>query len=207
MTDRRACPFDRLRAGSEPVEGRRTAFPGDEGLREETVRSTLAFKGLLIRVRVDRVRLADGSETRREVVEHPGAVAILPLLDDGRVVLERQFRQPTRAVLWEIPAGTLKPGEDPEECARRELREETGYAAETLELLASLYLAPGYSSEVIHLFVARGLRQAGRNTDVDERVHPVALELDRVVDMIRRGEIRDAKTVCAVLLAQERARG
>jgi ADP-ribose pyrophosphatase len=176
-------------------------LPGDEALREETVGSERAFDGSLLHVRVDRVRLADGTEARREVVEHPGAVAILPLLDDGRVVLERQFRQPAGEILWEIPAGTLKPGEDPEECARRELAEETGYSPESLEPLASIYLAPGYSSEIIHLFVARRLRPVARNTDHDERVHPVAVEMERVIAMIASGEIRDAKTVCAVLLA------
>jgi ADP-ribose pyrophosphatase len=182
-------------------------LPGDEALREETVGSESAFDGNLLHVRVDRVRLADGTEARREVVEHPGAVAILPLLDDGRVVLERQFRQPAGEILWEIPAGTLKPGEDPEECARRELAEETGYSPDSLEPLASVYLAPGYSSEMIHLFAARGLRPVQRNPDYDERVHPVAVEMERVIAMIASGEIRDAKTVCAVLLGQGRMAG
>ena len=181
-----------------------TELPGDEGLREETTASTRVFKGHLISVRVDRVRLADGTEARREVVEHPGAVAVLPLLDDGRVILERQFRQPTREVLWEIPAGTLTPGESPEDCARRELAEEIGYVPQRLEPLASLYLAPGYSSEMIHLFVARGLREAAQRTDPDERICPVALDFDQVLAMIASGEIKDAKTVCAVLLARER---
>jgi ADP-ribose pyrophosphatase len=182
-----------------------TNHPGDEALREETVASTRAFKGSLINVRVDRVRLADGTESRREVVEHPGAVAVLPFLDERNIVLERQFRQPTGEVLWEIPAGTLHPGEDPEHCARRELEEETGYAADKLELLASPYLAPGYSSEVIHIFVATGLRKTERNTDHDERVHPVVIEFERVLAMIAGGEIKDAKTVCAVLLMACRA--
>jgi ADP-ribose pyrophosphatase len=177
--------------------------PADEGLREQTVASTRAFKGHLISVRVDRVRLADGSEARREVVEHPGAVAVLPMLDDGRVILERQFRQPTREVLWEIPAGTLTPGESAQDCARRELAEETGYSPETLELLASVYLAPGYSSEMIHLFVARGLREVGANRDHDERIQPVVIEFERVLAMISGGEIKDAKTVCAALLAEK----
>jgi len=183
-----------------------TDLPEDEGLREETVASTRTFKGHLISVRVDRVRLADGSEARREVVEHPGAVAILPILDDGRVILERQFRQPAGEVLWEIPAGTLHEGEDPQDCARRELAEETGYRPDILEPLASVYLAPGYSTEVIHLFVARGLQPVGQRTDVDERVRTVILDFDRVLEMIATGEIRDAKTVCAVLLARDSLR-
>jgi ADP-ribose pyrophosphatase len=181
-----------------------TDIPGDEALREETVRSIRTFKGMLINVRVDRVRLADGDESRREVVEHPGAVAILPILDDGRVLVERQYRQPAREVLWEIPAGTLHQGEEPEACARRELAEETGYSPERLEHLTSVYLAPGYSTEMIHLFVARGLAAAALNLDHDERIRTVALEFDRVLDMIATGEIKDAKTVCAVLLARER---
>lgn len=181
--------------------------PADEALREETIASTRTFKGHLISVRVDRVRLADGSEARREVVEHPGAVAVLPMLDDGRVILERQFRQPTREVLWEIPAGTLTPDESPEDCARRELEEEIGYRPESLEPLASVYLAPGYSSEMIHLFLARGLREVGAKTDHDERIRPVVIEFERVLAMIASGEIKDAKTVCAVLLWQERGGG
>ncbi|UCH36706.1 MAG: NUDIX hydrolase [Armatimonadota bacterium] len=179
-------------------------MPGDEALREETVKSIRTFKGMLINVRVDRVRLADGGETRREVVEHPGAVAILPMLDDGRVILLRQFRQPAKEVLWEIPAGTLHQGEAPEDCARRELTEEIGREPERLEPLAQLYLSPGYSSELMHLFLARGLREAYGKADDDERVRPVTLDFDRVLDMIHSGEIKDAKTVCAVLLAQAR---
>jgi ADP-ribose pyrophosphatase len=180
-----------------------TELPEDESLREETIASIRTFKGHLVNLRVDRVRLADGSEARREVVEHPGAVAVLPMLDDGRVILERQFRQPAGKVLWEIPAGTLTPGEAPEDCARRELAEETGYRPDVLEPLASVYLAPGYSTEVIHLFVARGLQLVGQQTDADERVRAVVLDFDRVLGMIASGEIKDAKTVCAVLLAKD----
>lgn len=175
----------------------------DDELREETITSQGVFDGRLLKVRVDTVRLADGSEARREVVEHPGAVAILPLLDDGRVILERQWRQPVGEVLWEMPAGTLTPGETPEACARRELAEEIGFAPEKLERLASVYLAPGYSSEIIHLFVARGLRPVEGHTDADERIRAVPLTLDRVRAMIASGEIRDAKTVCALLLATD----
>ena len=181
--------------------------PTDEALREVTIASTRTFKGNLINVRVDRVRLSDGTESRREVVEHPGAVAVLPMLDEGRVILERQFRQPTREVLWEIPAGTLTPGESPADCARRELEEEIGYRPESLEPLASVYLAPGYSSEMIHLFVARGLCKVATNRDHDERIHPVVIEFERVLAMIAAGEIKDAKTVCAVLLWRSRDRG
>ena len=181
-----------------------TDLPGDEALRERTIRSSEAFAGRLVKVRVDTVRLADGSEARREVVGHPGAVAILPLLDDGRVILERQFRQPVSEILWEIPAGTLKRGEDPEDCARRELAEETGYSPNKLELLASVYLAPGYSSELIRLFVARGLRKTAPNTDADERIRTFAVEFDRLLEMIATGEIKDAKTICAALLARQR---
>lgn len=174
----------------------------DDALREETVASQRAFDGRLVKVRVDTVRLADGSEARREVVEHPGAVAVLPVLDDGRVILERQWRQPVGEALWEIPAGTLTPGEAPEDCARRELAEEIGYAPGGLERLTSVFLAPGYSSEMIHLFVARGLREVEGHADADERIHAAPLTLDRVRAMIANGEIRDAKTVCAVLLAR-----
>lgn len=183
-----------------------TDHPDDAALREELVSSEPGFDGRLLHVRVDHVRLADGTPARREVVQHPGAVAILPMLDDRRVVLLRQFRQPAGEVLWEVPAGTLHPGEAPADCARRELIEEIGYAAGSLEPLTSMYVAPGYTSEIIHLFVARDLRPAPPNLDHDERLHPVVLDLDQVHAMIATSEIRDAKTICAVLLAAEARR-
>lgn len=170
---------------------------------EVTLHSRRVFEGKVVSLRVDTVRIANGREATREVVEHPGAVAMVPFLPDGRVILVRQFRQATGRVLLEIPAGTLHPGEEPEECARRELREEIGYEPGRLERMFSSYLAPGYSSEMLHVFLAGELKPAEGSTDEDETVEAEVLPLQKAVDMIRTGEIKDAKTICGLLLGRD----
>jgi len=177
----------------------------DRDLRERLIASKTVFEGRLISVSVDEVELADGRRTRREVVHHPGAAAVVPVLPDGRVVMIRQYRHATGSVLYELPAGLCEPGEAPVECARRELGEEVGYQAEEMELLFSVYLSPGYSSELIHVFLAGGLRPVEAEADADEQVVPVALPLDAVVAMIARGEVQNAAAVCGVLAAAQRA--
>ncbi len=172
----------------------------DARLRERLIASQTVFEGRLISVRVDEVELPDGGQARREVVIHPGAAAIVPLLPDGRVVMIRQYRHPTGATLYELPAGVLGAGESPLDCARRELAEETGYQAENLRLLFSTYLSPGFSSEIIHIFVATGLRPAtGASLDEDERLELVTLPLDEAVAMVRRGEVQNAAAICGLL--------
>lgn len=167
---------------------------------EELLRSEKVFDGRLIALRKDTVRLPNGRESTREVVVHPGAVAIVPMLDDRKVILVSQYRHAVGKTLMEIPAGTLHPDEKPEDCALRELREETGYIAGRLEKLLSLYLAPGYSTELIHLFLAEDLRPAKSETDEDEFIELVIVPLDEAVVKILKGEIQDAKTVAALLL-------
>lgn len=167
---------------------------------EELLKSEKVFDGRLIALRKDTVRLPNGRESTREVVVHPGAVAIVPMLDDRKVVLVSQYRHAVGKTLMEIPAGTLHPDEKPEDCALRELREETGYIAGRLEKLLSLYLAPGYSTELIHLFLAEDLRPAKSETDEDEFIELVVVPLDEAVVKILEGEIQDAKTVAALLL-------
>jgi ADP-ribose pyrophosphatase len=174
-----------------------------EVLREVTLQTRRIFEGKILNVRVDTVRTAKGGEATREVVEHRGAVAIVPLLEDGKVVLVRQFRQAVGEVLLEIPAGTLNRGENPEECARRELVEEIGYEPMRLEKMFSSYLAPGYSSELLHVFLATELRAAEGCTDEDETVVSEVMPLDEAVKMIRTGGIKDAKTICGLLLAAD----
>jgi len=178
---------------------------GDAGprMREVTLHSRLVFEGKVVNLRVDTVRIPSGREATREVVEHRGAVAMVPLLDDGRVVLVRQFRQAVGEVLLEIPAGTLNAGEEPDECARRELREEIRYEPAKLEEMFASYLAPGYSSEMLHVFLATELTPAEGETDEDETVEVEILPLDKAVEMIRTGEIKDAKTICGLLLARD----
>ncbi|MEM2107607.1 MAG: NUDIX hydrolase [Candidatus Bathyarchaeia archaeon] len=165
---------------------------------EELVSSTRIYDGKMINLRVDQVKLPDGSLHQREIVEHPGAVAILPVLDDGRILLIRQYRHAVGKILLEIPAGTLRKDEDPKECARRELLEETGYMAEYIIELFSCYLAPGYSSERIHIYQASKLRMVGSRRDADEYIELEPVTVDEVEAMIRNRQIQDAKTIAGV---------
>jgi ADP-ribose pyrophosphatase len=162
------------------------------------VDSKRIYDGRVIGLRVDRIRLPSGDVFEREVVEHRGAVAMLPLLDDGRLLLIRQYRHPVGKVLLEIPAGTLSDGETPEECARRELIEETGYAADVVQELFSCFLAPGYSSEKIHLFLVSKLKKVGNSPEIDEFIQLDPTELEDAEAMIKRGEIMDAKTISGI---------
>lgn len=170
-------------------------------LREETIESVEAFSGRLVKLRVDTVRLPDGRQTTREVVVHRGAVAMVPMIDADRILMVRQFRQAAGEVLMEIPAGTLEPGEDPVQCAMRELQEEIGYGAADMSLMFRSYLAPGYSSEMLHTFLARDLTKVSAERDSDEFIEVVEVPLDGAIELIRGGQIKDAKTVCGVLMA------
>ena len=174
-------------------------------LTEELLDSESVFEGRIIHLRVDTVRTPDGKVTTREVVEHRGAVAIVPLLDEHTVVLIRQFRQSAGRVLIEIPAGMLEPGESPDECARRELIEETGYAAGRMEKLFESYLAPGYSSELLHVYAARDLVPVGNSLDEDEFLEVFTLPLAEAPTAIRNGDVCDAKTLCGLLLVLNEA--
>ncbi|HOK55166.1 MAG TPA: NUDIX hydrolase [Armatimonadota bacterium] len=171
-------------------------------LEEKTVDSKRIYDGRIVSLRIDTVRLPDGRHARREVVEHKGAVAIVPLLDSSKVVMVKQFRQPTGQVIIEIPAGTLDKPEEVDECAKRELIEEIGYSAGKLTKMFSTYLSPGYSDEMMHTFLAEDLTPAKSETDEDEFLEVITVELEDAVDMILTGEIKDAKTVCGLLMAQ-----
>jgi len=144
------------------------------------------------------VAFADGLQATREVVEHPGASVIIPLLENNSVLLVRQYRYAVGRELLEIPAGTCNDGEPPEVCAKRELQEETGYVCEELEKILECYVAPGYSTEKIHFYLARRLRSIGQNPDEDERITVVPLSITEALSKIRNGEICDAKTICAI---------
>ena len=166
---------------------------------EKTVSSRLLHEGRNFDFLVDEVELPNGHVTQRDIVRHPGAVAIVPVLDDGRVALIRQFRYAVEKMLLEILAGTLERGEVPLDCAVRELREETGYEADVVEPLLSCFMVPRYSDEVIHYFVARGLRVVGDDPEIDE---DITLELHDLVDvrrMIEENVIEDAKTIVGIL--------
>jgi len=162
------------------------------------------YTGRVVRLDVDRVRFPDGSTGQLELIRHPGAAAIVPCASDPpgadpTILLIRQFRYATGGQLWEIPAGTLDPGEDPEACARRELMEETGVTAARLQRLTSIWTTPGFTNEVIHLYLATGLTTGEPSRERDEFIEVVPQPLSRVLALIREGEIRDAKTVVAIL--------
>ncbi len=149
---------------------------------------------------VEKVRFRDGREVTREVIHHPGAAVLLPLLPDGRVLLVRVWRHAAGAWMLEVPAGTLEAGEPPAECARRELREETGFVAGTLRPLASWYPSPGILDETMHLFLATDLREESRHPEEDELVEPHPVAPAEAARMVADGRIRDGKTLLALFL-------
>lgn len=171
----------------------------ERDLVERRTSGTTVFEGRLVRLEVDRVRLADGAESVREVVRHSGAVVMLPVDDAQRVLMVRQFRYPTGETLLELPAGTLEPGEAPEACAARELAEEVGHRAGRLEKVGELYSAPGFCDELLHAFVATELQPVqGVGADEDERLVVERVALADLFGAVREGRVRDAKTAALV---------
>jgi len=173
-------------------------------LDEKILSSEPVYLGKLVKLYVDTVQLPDGTQSTREIVRHPGAVAIVPLLASGEVVLVRQFRGAADRVLLEIPAGTLEPGEEPLAAAGRELQEEAGYRPGKLERLGGEYTAPGYTSEFIHLFLATDLVPSRLAQDADEFLEVVTLPLGEALRQVENGEIQDGKTIIGLLLAARR---
>jgi len=156
--------------------------------------------GRKIRVEVDTFTAPDGRTVKRDVVRHPGAVVILPVIDAVHVVLLRNFRFIINETLWEVPAGTMTPGEDSEACARRELLEETGYTAAKWRSLGFLYASPGVLDEKLHLFVAEGLTLGESQPEIEEQLEPVTVRFEDAIRMCLNGEIKDAKTITSLLL-------
>jgi len=175
----------------------------DDRLREERIGGQRVYKGRILDLEVDRVRMPSGNEALREVVRHKGAVVVLPLHENGRVELVRQYRYPPDEILIELPAGKLDPGEQPGECARRELAEETGWRAGEIHELGSFFTTPGFSDEVLHAFVATGLEPApDARPDPDEEIEIVTMTIDEVLAACRDGRIHDGKTLAVLLLAR-----
>ena len=173
-------------------------------LEEKQISREIIYEGHIVRLVKDTVELPNGKTAPREVCLHNGAVAIIPLLDDGRVIMERQYRYPHSRVFFEIPAGKLDcPDEDIISAARRELREETGAVAGELIPLGRMIPSPAILSEVIHIFLARGLDFGERELDEDEFINLEAVPYDTLYSMCLSGEISDAKTVVAVMRAKE----
>jgi ADP-ribose pyrophosphatase len=174
----------------------------DAHLREHTVTSEQAYRGHFLDVRRDQVRLPDGAGAQREYIVHPGAAMVVPLLDDGRVVVERQWRYPLARVMLEFPAGKLDAGEPPLACAVRELAEETGYRAAEWARAGLLHNAIAYSTEGIEVWFARGLTLGERALDAGEFLDVASASVDELDAMARCGELTDAKTLIGLLWLQ-----
>lgn len=171
-------------------------------MARQLLSSEQLFQGLVFQVERDRLREPDGLEIVREVVRHNGGAGALPVLDDGRIALVRQYRHPARRELLEIPAGKLEIGESPAECAARELEQETGWRAGRLEKLCEFYTTPGFCEEKLYVYLATKLQPAAQQLDEDEVVEVVYLPLTEALDLAARGEIEDSKTLLALLWAE-----
>lgn len=176
-------------------------------LTETRVSGEAVFDGALLHVRRDVVRLPDGALATREYIVHPGAVTIIPVLDSGALVMERQYRYPLGRELIELPAGKIDPGESTLETARRELLEETGYTAASWAYVTTIHPLCGYTNERIELWLARGLRHEGRRLDEGEFLETFPLALADAVDWVRSGRISDVKTIVGILWAEKIAAG
>lgn len=172
-------------------------------LFEKKISSRQIFDGKIVKLFVDEVELPDGQHATREIVRHPGAVCVVPLTDEGEVVMVRQFRYPFGEVLLEIPAGKLEPGEDPLEAVKRELEEESGAVANKIEHLGEIYTTVAIFDEKIQLYIATELNFINAHPDEDEFLEVEKIPLKKLVEMVMRGEIKDAKTQIAILKAEK----
>jgi ADP-ribose pyrophosphatase len=159
------------------------------------------YRGRVVNLDVETVTLPNGATVDLEIIRHQGAVAIVPLKDDGTVLLIRQYRHAAGGYIYEVPAGKLEPGEDPRDCAARELEEEIGYRASSLQPMLSFYTTPGFTDEVIHLFLATGLTPGTQSLDHDEVLEVVEMPLDEAMARIEDGTIRDGKTIIGIQTA------
>jgi ADP-ribose pyrophosphatase len=181
-----------------------------EHLMEKTIAKEKIFSGKVIEVYVEDVELPNGKTSKREVVKHPGAVAVIPVTNEGKIVLVRQYRKAMERVLVEIPAGKLEKGEEPLATAHRELEEETGYRCGSMRHIVSFYTSPGFADELIHLYVAENLSKMENSAslDEDEFVDVLEVTLEEALELLERQEIYDAKTAYALQYLQlQRALG
>lgn len=168
----------------------------------ELIRSETLLKGRAFLIRRDTLKTPDGHETKLDIIEHGGSVIIVPVDKDGNLLFVRQYRHAAGMDLLELPAGTLEKDEDPAVCAAREIREETGFAADRIEKIGDFYLAPGYSTEFMHVYLARDLRYDPLEADADEFLSVEKLPFAEAIQMAERGEMPDAKSLAALLLAK-----
>ncbi len=178
----------------------------DRDFIETKIDGETIFSGRILTLEVDRVRLPDGGRSVREVIRHPGASVMVPAMGDGTVLFVRQFRYATGGMLLELPAGKLDPGEDPAACAERETAEETGLRPRRVEKLGEFFTAPGFSDELVRVYLVTDLRPAPEaEADADEQVELIRLSADDYHDLVDRGEIRDAKTLAAMALWERKS--
>ena len=175
----------------------------DKHLIEERLSSSPVYDGRLLHVREDQVRLPNGNQSTREYIIHPGAVAVIPVLDNGDILMVRQFRYPLDRVFWELPAGKIDPGEDLLFCGQRELEEETGYRAQEWQFATTFHPCIGYSDEAISIYLAQGLEDGTHRPDEDEFVEPVRMPLETALEWVRDGRISDGKTVIGLFWAEK----
>ncbi|MDX1994968.1 MAG: NUDIX hydrolase [bacterium] len=173
-------------------------------MQEKIVSTQTLYDGRIVKLDLHEVELPNGQHSKREIVRHPGAVAVVAFDTEGKVLLVRQYRTAAGKVLLEIPAGTLNPNEPPLDCAVRELQEETGYRPGKIDSMGGIYTAPGYTTEFIHLFLATDLSESRLQADDDEFIEVVRLPLPEALHRIEQGEIVDAKTTSGLLLASRK---
>lgn len=170
---------------------------------EKTMKSEKIYEGKILNLKVDTVELPDKKYSKREIVEHPGGVGIITIIDDTSLVLVKQYRKAVEDFIWEIPAGKLEINEEPRETAIRELREETGYEASKLTYITEFYTTPGYCNEKIHLFLAEDLVEVDYKPEPGEFIEKMIISLEDLEKMLKRGEIIDSKTMIAIYIAME----
>lgn len=172
-------------------------------VEEKTISSDRIYTGKVISLKVDTVEIEKKGYQKREIVEHGGAVAIVALTDENEVILIKQFRKAIEEIIWEIPAGKLEIGENPKECAIRELKEETGYSADNLKLIHKFYSSPGFSNQKVYIYLATGLVAGEAKLDDGENLECYKVDLNEAYEMISKNEIEDAKTSIGLLIAKE----
>lgn len=170
----------------------------------EVIKSEICYKGHFLSVKKDEIALPDGNTAFREVVDRGAATAILPIDNEGNVVFVRQYRHAFQEMMLEVPAGIMEEGENPESCAKRELEEETGYKADTLDFVCEMYPTPGFCKEKLYLYLAENLKIGKQNFDDDEFIEVEKYTLQQALDMIKKGEIKDAKTILLLFAYQSK---
>lgn len=173
------------------------------GYEEKTMKTEKIYEGKILNLRIDTVELPDKKYSKREIVEHPGAVAVVPITDEGDIILVKQYRKAVERELLEIPAGKLEINEEPKECVARELKEETGYTSSNIDYIFEFYTSPGFSNEKMYLFIATDLKEGEAEPETDEYIEVQKYKIAELLDMVKKGEISDSKTIIGILIAEK----